>query len=241
MADRAGYLRLLLDEEGRLSRRDIMVRTGLETKEATKVEGVWLESIVLSGQAFGEVQEALVSTLRRHQQANPLEPGMPRAAARAALDLDPKPFDEIVEELHRRGLVVADTNGLRTPDHTPASGGPQREELLRILEDAGSSPPGLAELQGRFEPALIRSAMRSGELVQISPDLIFPAATIEALKGMVARSIAGSGPMTVAAFRDIAGTTRKYAVPLLEYLDQTGFTRRQGDTRVLGPKAGPPL
>jgi selenocysteine-specific elongation factor len=46
--------------------------------------------------------------------------------------------------------------------------------------------------------------------------------------------------LTVSAFRELLGTTRKYAVPLLEYFDQQGVTRRQGDLRVLrGPTADP--
>ncbi|MGH2719796.1 MAG: SelB C-terminal domain-containing protein, partial [Actinomycetota bacterium] len=45
------------------------------------------------------------------------------------------------------------------------------------------------------------------------------------------------GPFTVAQFRDAVGASRKYVVPLLEYLDRMGVTRRQGDLRVLGPKA----
>jgi selenocysteine-specific elongation factor len=95
----------------------------------------------------------------------------------------------------------------------------------------------LAELGRRFDAALIRGLVRTGQLVQVSQDLVFPAETMAGIRDLVKQRIAAGGPFTVAEFRDLVGASRKYAVPLLEYLDQAGFTRRQGDVRVLGPKA----
>jgi len=82
------------------------------------------------------------------------------------------------------------------------------------------------------------AASEAGQLVAVSQDLLYPAQTLADIKKVVADRIATTGPFTVAEFRDLVGTTRKYAVPLLEYFDQTGVTRRQGDVRVLGPTAG---
>jgi selenocysteine-specific elongation factor len=72
-----------------------------------------------------------------------------------------------------------------------------------------------------------------GRLAKVSDDLYYPAATIETIKSQVREHIERSGSITVAAFRDMAQTSRKYAVPLLEYLDSVRFTRRHGDDRVL--------
>lgn len=232
---RLAYLEILLAEEGHLTQRDALSRTGLEPALAKRGSGVWLSSMVFSEQAFEELSARLVSTLRLHQQSHPREPGMPRGPVRAALRLDPRPFEEAVDELNRRGVIVADATVLRTPDFSPAMGGPEREALVRELEEAGTAPPGLAELGRRFDPALLRALVRSGELVQVGPDLAFPADAIERFKSAVAERIERSGPITVAQFRDLIRTTRKYALPVLEYLDRIGFTRRQGDLRVLGP------
>ncbi|MGH2731900.1 MAG: selenocysteine-specific translation elongation factor, partial [Actinomycetota bacterium] len=233
--DRLAYLEILLAEEGHLAQRDALSRTGLDPDSAKQGNGVWLSSTVFSEQAFEDISSHLVSTLRSHQRSHPREPGMPRGAMRATLGLDPRPLQEAVEELARRNVIVADATVLRTPDFTPALGGPEREALVRELEEAGAAPPSLAELGRRFDPALLRALIRAGELVQVSPDLVFAASAIERFKSAVAESIERSGPITVAQFRDLIQATRKYALPVLEYLDRIGFTRRQADLRVLGP------
>jgi selenocysteine-specific elongation factor len=71
--------------------------------------------------------------------------------------------------------------------------------------------------------------VRSGGLVRISPDLVLTRELVE--RAEVAVREAGDSGITVSALREGLGTTRKYAVPLLEHLDRTGVTRRSGDLR----------
>lgn len=235
--DRSDYLDLILEEEGSLTRGEIRARTGLDAAELEGRDGIWLPTRVFSTTRFAQLERALIAAVRDYQMGSPLEAGMARAATRAALDLDPRTFDELAGELVRRGAIIEDEEVLHTPEHLPAVGGPDRDSLLSELESTGASPPTTGELQGRYDPGLIRALVRAGELIQVSPELVYPAARLEQLKLSVEERMRAGGPMTVAAFRDLIGTTRKYAVPLLEYLDQIGFTRRQGDVRVLGPKA----
>jgi selenocysteine-specific elongation factor len=235
---RLAYLRVLLDEEGRIGRTEIRLRTGMAPAEAERLDAVWLPNVVFSHEAFGDLARRAAAELRRYQQLHPLELGMPRASLRATLGLDGRTFEEVAGRLSQQGMLVADAATVRTPDHVPDQGGPQRDALLRVLDEAGFSPPQLSELHRRFDPALVRALVRTGELVQIAPDVVYRAAHLEDLRQRLAEAIRRSGPITVAQFRDLVSTTRKYAVPLLEHLDRTGFTRRQGDVRVLGPSAG---
>jgi selenocysteine-specific elongation factor len=196
--------------------------------------------VVFSEQAFAGVSAKLIDALRSHQRSHPLEAGMSRAAVRSVLGNDirgTRAFDELVEELAKRREIVADATALRTPDFVPALGGKQTDELMALLLQAKAAPPLLSELGRRFDAALIRGLVRTGQLVQVSQDLVFPAETMAEIRNVVTDRIATAGPFTVAEFRDLVGASRKYAVPLLEYFDQAGFTRRQGDVRVLGPKA----
>ena len=75
---------------------------------------------------------------------------------------------------------------------------------------------------------LLRALVRRGELVEVSADLAYPP---ERLADLVARVQEIVEPFTVAEFRDRFGITRKHAVPLLEWLDREGVTRRRGDVR----------
>ena len=235
-AGRAAYFLEVLGEESLLPVREVPVRTGLDLPAAQAAGGVWFPATVFSEAAFSELAGRLTAALRAHQAARPLEAGMPRAAVRVALDLPARAFDEAVEEWVHRGVVVADGAVLRTPEFAPALGGRETEELMGLLLAAGGAPPNLYELGQRFDAALIRGLVRTGQLVAVSQDFVYPAQTIEEIRTLVARQIGTAGPFTVAQFRDLVGASRKYVVPLLEYLDRVGYTRRDGDVRVLGPK-----
>jgi selenocysteine-specific elongation factor len=241
-ADRAAYFGVVLEEEGVMAARDVALRTGLDLPTARAAAGVWLPTTVVSEAALAGISGRLVATVGAYQVAHPLDAGMPRPSVRAALDLGrgdlpPRAFDELVDELARRGVVVADAAALRTPDFIPALGGAETEALMAVLSEAGPAPPTLRELEARFDAALIRGLVRTGQLVAVSPDLVYPAEMLDKVRGLVAAQIERGGPFTVAQFRDLVGASRKYVVPLLEYLDRVGVTRRQGDVRVLGPKA----
>ncbi len=237
VAGRPDYFLVVLDEEGVMPVKDVALRTGLDPGVARAAGGIWLTSVVFSDRAFEEASTRLVTALRAHQQAHPLDAGMPRAGARSALGLAARAVDELAEELAKRGSIVADAAVLRTPEFVPALGGRETDELMSLLLEAKAAPPGLSELGKRFDAALIRGLVRTGQLVAVSQDLVFPAQTLSGIQGLIRERIASAGPFTVAEFRDLVGASRKYAVPLLEYFDQAGFTRRQGDVRVLGPKA----
>ncbi|HEU5003198.1 MAG TPA: selenocysteine-specific translation elongation factor [Actinomycetota bacterium] len=242
--DRAAYFTQVLAEEGVLAVRDVALRTGLDRAGAEAAGGVWLATVVFSEEALAAAGARLADALRSYQAANPKEAGMPRAAARRVIELpSPVPargFDDLVDELARRGGVVVDAERLRTADFVPALGGSETDELLAFLAEAGAAPPPLTDLGGRFDAALIRGLVRAGQLVAVSPELVYLPASLERIRGLVLEQVAASGPFTVAQFRDLVGASRKWVVPLLEYLDRTGWTVRQGDVRILGPKAAGP-
>ena len=80
---------------------------------------------------------------------------------------------------------------------------------------------------------VLRVMERERSIVRVSPDLYFASGALENVKVALRQHLSGTGDITPATFRDLFGTTRKYAIPLLEYLDREGFTIRVGDTRRL--------
>ena len=234
--DRHAYLQILLEEHGFLSVQEIPVRTGLKIDKLDP-PAVNLPSFVLSRRGFEEITTRIENMLRNHQIKHPLDPGMPLTSLRSELRLPPQLLDELVDELVRREVLRADSTAVRTQEFSPQVEGPEKKRLLQELEAAGASPPTIQQLTSRHKPEMIRALVRSGELVQISPNQVFPAGFLNKIKAQVIEQVHKAGPFTVADFRDMVSTSRKYAVPLLEYLDQIGFTQRTGDLRMLGPKA----
>lgn len=104
--------------------------------------------------------------------------------------------------------------------------------LIEKIDAGGFTPPMTKELGS--DPALVRSLVASGDLVRIGDFHLTAAGAAEARR-LVRAHIDSHGPMTVSEIRDLLGTTRKYAVPLCEWLDSTGTTKREGDLRTLGP------
>jgi selenocysteine-specific elongation factor len=108
--------------------------------------------------------------------------------------------------------------------------------VLIALAEAGVSPPTPAELMTRLRVSedLIQALIDQGELVSVAPDLIYRADTFADMVIKIRELIAEHGSVTVATARDALDTSRKYALALLEHLDERRITRRVGDTRVLG-------
>ena len=100
------------------------------------------------------------------------------------------------------------------------------KRIEKALEESGPTVPRLKELE--IDPELLHALLRQGRLVRISSDLAYLPAQLEVLMGHLAGL---PRRFTVATFRDATGLTRKYAVPLLEWMDRCGATVRHGDER----------
>ncbi len=161
-----------------------------------------------------------------YHRDNPLRPGIPKASLASRLEVDAAVLEALVAgspDLRDDGATVAagGFGGALTAEQQTAW-----EEVRSTLESSGLAVPRLKELGIDLE--LVHALVRDGKLVRISEDLVYLPGQIEDLTTRL-RSI--SGPFTVAQFRDALGISRKYAVPLLEYLDAERVTVRTGDLR----------
>jgi selenocysteine-specific elongation factor len=228
-ADPAGAVEALLQAEGELDASEAMLRAGA----ARLPDGVpRLGHRVVSSDRFTEFARIAVSTITDFHAQHPLENGMPKEALRATLQLDAEAFDDLVgavPELAESGSTIALKSFAvsLSPEQQRA-----RDAIAKQIDAAGFSPPLVSELEA--DEALVRSLTTTGELVKIDGFYLTKEGARRA-RDLVRDAIGKRGALTVAEIRDVLGTTRKYAVPLCEWLDATGATRRQGDLRNLGP------
>lgn len=108
-----------------------------------------------------------------------------------------------------------------------------RDVLLEQIKDSGFSPPSLTSLIDTHGEPLVRALLDSGVLIKIGDNFVLSATQLERAKQLIAEGAAREGPLTAARIKELLETSRKYAIPLLEYLDAAGFTRRRGDLREL--------
>ncbi len=250
------------DDETRIERLVGSSRDGMPTDEVCRVLGRspqslgdTFEKLKTSGRLLGfagwwmtpetyedcagRLLEALMA-LHRETPTHVLLPREP-AVARAGLQWRGKPLDRILARLAEQGRLRQSGTAIGHPDHQAQLNPRQRELLDRVkaeFERAGLNVPGEKEVAEalRVPPQavsqILRVGMESGELVRVAEGLIYAKSQLDALASWVRESLGGK-PFTASEFRERAGTTRKYAIPLLEYLDAKGVTVRRGDTRSL--------
>ena len=196
---------------------------------------VSLHTLEVAPTKYRELTDAVARALTEHHAANPLVRGMPLADAREAAGIaNQRLFTELVESMASR--VIMEGPLLRLQEHVVTlSLGEQssRDVLLQQLDASGFSPPSFSSLIDTHGEPLVRALLDSGVLVKIGDNLVLSATQLDRAKQLIAEGAAREGPLTAARIKELLGTSRKYAIPLLEHLDATGFTRRRGDLREL--------
>jgi selenocysteine-specific elongation factor len=187
-------------------------------------------------------EDALLTALGRYHASHPLEDGMPREEARARLfaRASPQVFEHVLHALGARKRIVA-RDRVALAGHSVALTDEEargRDALIGILRDAALAPPDPSALAARIGmplDAFNRIAtllVRRSTLVRAG-DLLFHEPALRQLKAEI-QSLKQRGEaetIDVGSFKDRYNITRKYAIPLLEYLDRERVTRRIGDTR----------
>jgi selenocysteine-specific elongation factor len=164
----------------------------------------------------------------------PLAEGMPRESLRSQLKLPVKTFDAL---LAHPGAGLVDATGLvRLSAHTVTFNPQQQRVVDQLLAQCRAQPwatPAPKECRAAMGDAVYDVLTRRRQLIQLNDDVMLLPETYEAALEQVRTRINESGEITAAQVRDLFGTTRKYALALLEYLDTVGVTKRVGDARVL--------
>lgn len=244
IAARAGGLRRALDGPADAQAGALLAGRGMETarilaahsgggRPAGAVEAV---GTFIAGERAADLGAQARRAVASHHRENPLREGLPKASLASRLGVDAETLTALLSRepsLEERGSAVAEA------DFAPAWGEEETAEWERIreaLREAGLQAPRVEEL--RADQELVHILIREGRLVRISDQLVY---LPEQIEEMLDRLREVPGPFTVAAFRDALGLTRKYAVPLLEWLDASGTTVRRGDERSLTGRRPPAL
>ncbi len=169
---------------------------------------------------------------------------IPRAHVAAELpDLaNPALIAALLDRLQQRGLISLGERTVALKDHqAKLSQGERRlkDELLSAIRAGGFSPPDVADLtkvagaRAPVVPDLLSLLRDEEQIVAISSSFYLSFETADDLRHRVTAALADGSALTLAELRDLLGTTRKYAVPIAEYLDREGVTVRDGDLRRL--------
>jgi selenocysteine-specific elongation factor len=180
----------------------------------------------------GKITKALAAF---HQQS-PLRAGMPREQLKSQLGMPGEVFDAIIQRLASAGTLEESGAKLKLAGHTVVFTDSQKKQidgLLGLFAAEPYSPPTRKVCLEIVEESLLNALLETGRLFQVNEDILFQPEAYQAMRAAVIDHIKAQGEITLAELRDKFDTSRKYAVAVLEHLDQTGITLRRGDIRVL--------
>jgi len=260
--DSQARLEWLVRQTGEALLSGLVARTGLLPTEVLRIGGKLASEsrLLLLGQPpelfvhtenFQAMAARLMEQLEKFHAANPLVAGLPKEDLRAKLGAGDPPrraapstllFNAILQALAAQGKIDVQGETARlagrkiqlTVEEQAA-----KQQISEAFEKSGlevpSPPEVLASLRiDRLRAAkLLQILVRESVLCKVTEDLIFHRSALKRLKELLARRKAQNNRINVTVFKEITGLSRKYAIPLLEYLDREHVTRREGDERII--------
>jgi selenocysteine-specific elongation factor len=203
---------------------------------------IQVAEFLLSSDAMQKTREKLVATLEAFHKANPLVGGISKEELREKLGLHQTVMEAMLAQLTRdkKAEVAGEQvrlagRGVELKDEEAKA----KQQIEKAFADAGLKVPLMKEVLDKLPvdkaraQKLVTLLLRDRVLIKLADDLVFHQSALQGLRQLMATQKAKTPKIDVATFKDLLGVTRKYAIPLLEYLDQQRITRRVGDERII--------
>jgi selenocysteine-specific elongation factor len=209
------------------------------------------EGVLVSTENFEKLKRTAVEEVRLRHEREPLARGLARETLRERhfAHAAPEVFRAVMVQLEKDGLLVTERDLVRARTHgLELSSADQqlREKLAQVYEKAALEAPTLdqalvsaglpAAAQRAHGRKILQLLIDNGTLVRVQPEMFFHSGAIERLKETLRQYASEHEPdrfIDVPEFKNLAGVSRKYAIPLLEYFDSERVTRRAGDKRII--------
>jgi len=220
--------------------------TAKHLADAGRIKIVSAEPVVLlSRKTFDEVRQKIAAKVEKFQKENPLLPGITREDLRSSLGRRVRPetfraaLDDLLaqKKLEAQGEIVKRAGSTISLDPEEARA---KEQIEKAFATAGLAVPAVKEVlsklpvEAKRAEKILQILLRDKSLIRVTPELIFHRDALAQLRDRLSVFKKTRGErISVPVFKELTGITRKYAIPLLEYLDRERVTRRAGDERVI--------
>ena len=227
--------------------RDASVPPGTAPRDVVQLPAGTQHAIRLHRDSLEQHEQSIQRVLAELHAHSPLEKSIPRSRLVQALSRRGQPhvIAALIDRLIRAGQIVGDDQSVALPKFAPkltAAQAQLKQRLLDAFAAAGLSPPDVTSVArgARASDADLRPVVdlcvAEGQLVHVGDGMFLHRDAEAVLRVRVRQIFNGHGALTLSRIREALGTTRKYALPLCEYLDRVGVTRRVGHERVLASK-----
>jgi selenocysteine-specific elongation factor len=199
---------------------------------------------IASAKVVAAYGASLRIALEKFHQANPLLPGIPKQDLRGrAGKTSAEIFAAALDDLVKAGIVAVSGDLVQRAGREIALSADEakaKELIEKEFERAGLTVPSFAAVleklpvESKRAQKILQMLLREKVLIKVTDELIFHRAAVAQLREMLAKYRKERGnKLPIPVFKELTGITRKYAIPLLEYLDRERVTRRVGDERVI--------
>jgi len=233
--------------------KEVVVRSRLETAEAANALEELLASnqivpleegdpksnsdlLVIAASQWGDLRARAVQMVTAYHQNFPLRRGIPREELKSRLKASPRLFNALARKLASEGALTESGSWVSQPGHEMRFDGAQQakvQALMRRFAESPYAPPTVKECQSEVGEEVYNALLELGDLVSASAEVVFRKQDYEVMLEKIRQTIQQNGQISVAEARDLFNTSRRYALDLLEHLDASGVTVREGDFRKL--------
>lgn len=246
----------ILDASGLMTIESLSQRSGLESKKLSNdvkklsEEGrvlvfdqidkeISVNLYLVSTEYWNAQKEELLKILSDFHSKNPLKMGLSMEEVKTRMGINQKQFAWLLENLQQSNAIGQSGSLIFRFDHqielTPEQ---QRkvDELLKIFKENLLTPPSVKDSIEKVGVEVFGILKDRDELVQVSDDVVFSKDSMQLQRDAILKHFSGNPQITVAEYRDLVSTSRKFAMAFLEYCDSSGLTQRNGDYRILVKK-----
>ena len=192
------------------------------------------EELVVSQIHLNNITNQIDQIVSDFHQKQPLKPGIPREELKSRLKLSTYIYNPILSKLTSDGLFISKGSLVAKPGFTITFTSVQKISIKELLErfiQSPFSPPSIKECNEEIGEDVTNALLATGELIQVSAEVVFRTMDYQSLVSKTQQYIEKNGQISVAEARDLFGTSRRYVLALLEYLDSIKITIRDGDVR----------
>jgi selenocysteine-specific elongation factor len=194
------------------------------------------DALVIASPIWEELSAQARRIVASYHGKYPLRRGIPREELKSRLNLTPRLFNAAVKKLASENGLVEKANTVAKTGHEIRFDGSQQARVQSLMSKFAQNPyapPGVKECQAEAGEEIVNALIELGELEGVSAEVVFRKLDYDSMVARVHAALEQNGRITLAEVRDLFNTSRKYAQALLEHLDSTGITIRDGDYRKL--------
>ncbi len=197
---------------------------------------VVIDDIAVEAVQWKSLTSRATDLIDEAHRSHPEKTGIELERLRTVLKRPAAIFDALVKDLTRDGFIQTGRFIARRSHRAALSGDAEElaNNILKALATKPFDPPPAKQIApDRKTRETLNFLIRQRRVVEVAPDVVLLQASFEKMKSVISQAITENGPATVSELRRRMESSRRVVVPVLEKLDRDGFTRRNGDRRVL--------